>query len=215
MNENGTQEKKIVGEIAILELLRSPRWEIMYKILENLNEIKTQQKIVAVDNATREDYETLEKFGLIHYFINPDGTYRYLYITRKGIIFLKKYKEMAKQMEKRFFDPVVEVEALETSMTARAVIEATALLFNMLETEIDTRKNVVTFNDIAFMGSKNEKEIKVSIINKDKPFCITCGSEECEHAEYVKLLMEHLDEVTRLAENYKKVKKAMETQNSQ
>ncbi len=199
-------EKKIDGKAAFVELVTHPRWPVMYRILDGLLEqhitSSAQAPKVLVDNAEEEDYQLLEKFGLVHYFRNPDKTYRYIYITRKGIIFIKKIREIEKQLEKRFFDPSENIQVYNASQTVIATKYALSLLFDMLEININIEKGLLIMKDMAYKGTKNEREIRVDFINRDKIYCYTCESYSCEHVLFTKMLVTSLNTLFTFIDMY-------------
>ncbi|MGC8646939.1 MAG: hypothetical protein ACP5T9_05345 [Thermoplasmata archaeon] len=186
----------------------------MYRILNELLEqhvtSSAQAPKVLVDNAEEEDYQLLEKFGLVHYFRNPDKTYRYIYITRKGIIFIKKIREIEKQLERRFFDPVKNIQIYNTSQTIIATKYALSLLFDLLEIDINIEKGVLIMKDMAYKGTKNEREIHVDFINKDKIYCYTCESYSCEHVLFTKMLITCLNTLFAFIDLYPAEEKKIE-----
>ncbi|MGB9748053.1 MAG: hypothetical protein ACPLXM_14095 [Bacteroidales bacterium] len=201
-----TEVKKIDGKSALREIMTGPRWPIYYEILSKLldENITNSSRRMVIDfkGATKEDFETLQRYGLVHFFVNPDGTYRYLYITRKGIIIIRKIREIERQLERRFFDPAVEIETERESDTLMAIRSAVTAMFNTLEINMDLKNKIITMKDMRYLGTKNEREVWVDYSNNIH--CLTCDSYSCEHVIFTKALMETLNAMIKIMEPYVK-----------
>ncbi|MGC8673230.1 MAG: hypothetical protein ACP5TO_07015 [Thermoplasmata archaeon] len=183
------------GKTATFELLGNPRWPLMYDILNYLIEkhIKSSNygEVPKITKARDTDYDILEKYGLIHYFKNPDGNFRYLYITRKGVIIMKKIKEIEQQMEKRFFDPEVKIQLFDKSWIYTAMRYALTIIIDSVNLKLDMVRGVAEMDDLSYKGSKNEKHIRVLFNDPKNIYCNACESNSCEHVALVKFVLQY------------------------
>lgn len=191
-----TETGKISGKELFKEIILSPRWGVYYTILNMLDELnlKSSKNVIPffVNEATLDDYRTLEKYGLLHFFLNEDGKFRYIYITRKGVFLLKKVREIEKQLEKRYFDPLVVLPSSPGNSIADALDTAFRFLMEFSEVEIDEKKKVADLVDGNFKGTGNELKVRVDFSNERKIFCTACESYDCEHVYFVNLILNYL-----------------------